>query len=150
MYTFAEITSCTTLLLYDPPLRLLRFTSNPSVKQVGMSSSSQSSSPNPHALAFRPAPIRAATTLSAGYPYKSRAASQPAGERIPAPDSQSSSVRESPGNGYGGAFGVIGGSRTPGPTGISLASLGTTTRANSFSAGEFREHGDNRVCVMSP
>lgn len=108
-----------------------------------MSSPAKTSSPNPHAPLFRPAPARAAT-LSAGYPYKSRAASQPAGERLPAPSSQPGSGSGSPGN--GGAYGVIGGSRTPVRYWNALVTGGTTTRANSFSAGEMREPRDQRVC----
>ncbi|WVF72775.1 hypothetical protein IAT40_007593 [Kwoniella sp. CBS 6097] len=99
-------------------------------------------SPNPNAPAFRPSPARAATLSGTPFQYKTRAASQPAGERIPPPTaSNPGSGRASPGlNGNGGAFGVIGGSRTPGRFGNALAtSGGTATRANSFSAGEIRE-----------
>ncbi|OCF37905.1 hypothetical protein I316_00129 [Kwoniella heveanensis BCC8398] len=101
-------------------------------------------SPNPNAPAFRPSPARAATLSGTPFQYKTRAASQPAGERIPPPaTSTPGSGRGSPGagtNGNGGAFGVIGGSRTPGRFGNALASGGgTATRANSFSAGEIRE-----------
>ncbi|ORY35609.1 hypothetical protein BCR39DRAFT_511119 [Naematelia encephala] len=100
---------------------------------------SATSSPNPQAPAFRPSPARAATLSSAVYPYKTRAASQPAGERLPAPASNPDSGRQSPSTNGAGAYGVIGGARTPGRFGSALATGGTTTRANSFSAGELRE-----------
>ena len=101
-----------------------------------MASSFSYSSPNPHAPAFRPAPIRS-NALGPGPAFKSRAASQPAGERLPAPGSQPDSGRGSPGN--AGAFGVIGGSRTPSRFVNAMPTGGTATRANSFSAGEMRE-----------
>ncbi|WWD02546.1 hypothetical protein V865_000586 [Kwoniella europaea PYCC6329] len=99
-------------------------------------------SPNPNAPIFRPSPARATSLSGTPFQYKTRAASQPAGERIP-PSSTPGSGRGSPGmngtNGVGGgAFGVIGGSRTPGRFSNALAG-GTQTRANSFSAGEIRE-----------
>ncbi|WVQ99975.1 hypothetical protein IAU59_007118 [Kwoniella sp. CBS 9459] len=99
-------------------------------------------SPNPNAPAFRPSPARAATLSGTPFQYKTRAASQPAGERIPPPTvSTPESGRGSPGaNGNGAPFGVIGGSRTPGRFGNALATGGgIATRANSFSAGEIRE-----------
>ncbi|WVR07576.1 hypothetical protein IAU60_004618 [Kwoniella sp. DSM 27419] len=96
-------------------------------------------SPNPNAPAFRPSPTRAATLAGAPFQYKTRAASQPAGERIPPTLSNPASGRASPGTNGGGAFGVIGGSRTPGRFGNALAAGGTATRANSFSAGEIRD-----------
>ena len=110
-----------------------------------MSSSPTSSpSPNPYAPAFRPSPARAAT-LSAGFSFKSRATSQPAGDRISASavGSYPEAGRGSPGNGNGGEFGVIGGSRTPARHGNVLATGGIGTRANSFSAGE---NWERRVC----
>ncbi|OCF57297.1 hypothetical protein L486_04753 [Kwoniella mangroviensis CBS 10435] len=99
-------------------------------------------SPNPNAPIFRPSPARATSLTGTPFQYKTRAASQPAGERIP-PSSTPGSGRGSPGmngtNGVGGgAFGVIGGSRAPGRFSNALAG-GTQTRANSFSAGEVRE-----------
>ncbi|WVQ81888.1 hypothetical protein IAT38_004015 [Cryptococcus sp. DSM 104549] len=122
-------------------------------------------SPNPNAPAFRPSPTRAVTLSGTTYQYKGRAASQPAGERLPPPtQSTPGSGRGSPGgvfgagagagagaatggngngNGNGGnggsAFGVIGGTRTPGRFGSALAGAGTVTRASSFSAGERHE-----------
>ncbi|KAK8854816.1 hypothetical protein IAR55_003555 [Kwoniella newhampshirensis] len=100
-------------------------------------------SPNPNAPPFRPSPARAVSLQGTPFQYKGRAASQPAGERLPPPSSTPSSGRGSPGlNGNGGAFGVIGGSRTPGRFGSALAGMGgtgTATRASSFSAGEFRD-----------
>nr|XP_019044647.1 hypothetical protein I302_06560 [Kwoniella bestiolae CBS 10118]OCF23577.1 hypothetical protein I302_06560 [Kwoniella bestiolae CBS 10118] len=110
-------------------------------------------SPNPNAPIFRPSPARATSLTGTPFQYKTRAASQPAGERIP-PSSTPGSGRGSPGvNGLGngnsnanggGPYGVIGGSRTPGRFSTALAGgnhngPGTQTRANSFSAGEVRE-----------
>ena len=97
--------------------------------------------PNPYAPTFRPSPARAAT-LSAGLSFKSRATSQPAGDRTSAVSSYPEPGRGSSGNGSGGAFGVIGGSRTPARHGNVLGTGGVATRANSFSAGE---HWERRV-----
>ncbi|WWD19036.1 hypothetical protein CI109_103494 [Kwoniella shandongensis] len=101
--------------------------------------------PNPNAPPFRPSPARAVSLQGTSYQHKGRAASQPAGERLPPPSSTPNSGRGSPGiNGNGGAFGVIGGSRTPGRFGSALtgsggSGMGTATRASSFSAGELRD-----------
>ncbi|WWC71594.1 uncharacterized protein I206_105552 [Kwoniella pini CBS 10737] len=100
-------------------------------------------SPNPNAPIFRPSPARATSLTGTPFQYKTRAASQPAGERIPPSSSTPGSGRGSPGvngNGAGSAYGVIGGARTPGRFSAALAGTnGTQTRANSFSAGEVRE-----------
>ncbi|WWC63261.1 uncharacterized protein I303_105861 [Kwoniella dejecticola CBS 10117] len=104
-------------------------------------------SPNPNAPIFRPSPARATSLTGAPFQYKTRAASQPAGERIPPSSSTPVSGRGSPGvngngngNGAGSAYGVIGGARTPGRFSTALAGgNGTQTRANSFTAGEVRE-----------
>ncbi|WWC90737.1 uncharacterized protein L201_005674 [Kwoniella dendrophila CBS 6074] len=103
-------------------------------------------SPNPNAPIFRPSPARATSLTGTPFQYKTRAASQPAGERIPPSSSTPNSGRGSPGvngtNGIGSAYGVIGGARTPGRFSSALAGgngNGTQTRANSFTAGEHRE-----------
>ncbi|WRT68364.1 uncharacterized protein IL334_005340 [Kwoniella shivajii] len=108
-------------------------------------------SPNPNAPPFRPSPARAATLSGTPFQYKTRAASQPAGERIPPSSSTPGSGRASPGagmnanglTGSGSAFGVIGGARIPGRFGNALfgsnGNVGIQTRANSFSAGEIRD-----------
>jgi len=122
------------------------------------------SSPNPNAPSFRPLPIRATTFNSANpvYQPRSRATSQPAGEKFHTtsnPNSNPDSGRGSPGlsggngNGSGNlgngtAFGVIGGTRSPARFGNGLLRTGggTTTRANSFSASEGQR--DMRVGLM--
>lgn len=115
-------------------------------------------------LGLRPVPGRSATLSTYGSFPKIRAASQPAGERIPIPSSSNpDSGRGSPGmhggygsiggpsaagttasnaGGGGGAYGVIGGSRASqaGPGRFPGAfGGGTATRANSFSVAELRE-----------
>jgi hypothetical protein len=84
----------------------------------------------------RPSPARAATL--AAYQFKqSRASSQPAGERLPVFGSSPGSGRDSPlSSGNGGAYGVIGGSRTPSRFSSGLPAPGPATRANSFSVAE--------------
>ncbi|KAI9637464.1 uncharacterized protein MKK02DRAFT_32302 [Dioszegia hungarica] len=97
-----------------------------------------SNPPPPSSDNFRPSVMRAASLQS--YSYKTRAASQPAGERIPIPPATAlgaSPGRSSPIVG-GERFGVIGGTRAPGRFAGALAA-GTQTRANSFSAGESRD-----------
>ena len=101
--------------------------------------------------------------------YKTRAASQPAGERIPlgpggvpafgstslgihtSTGSQPTSGRASPhvnggtaGSGVGGYNGLSAGARPPGRFAGALAAGGTQTRANSFSAAELKD----RVCPI--
>ena len=101
----------------------------------------------------RPTTTRAAT-LSTISPFKGRATSQPpGGDRLPVnlsssgPGSGAGSTtgRASPGlngagAGNGGAYGVIGGSRTPGRFGGGLPGPGGM-RAMSFSAAESRGVG---------
>jgi len=86
---------------------------------------------------YRPSPTRAAT-LGPNPFSKSRAASQPAGERSPAPP-QFGGSGSHPDSGRGspaGMFGVIGGSRTPkGVTGSRVLG-GPPTRASSFSVAD--------------
>ncbi|WVQ74897.1 hypothetical protein IAR50_004504 [Cryptococcus sp. DSM 104548] len=95
--------------------------------------------PHPHAPAFRPSPTRATTLGATAFQHpKTRAASQPAGERLPIPPA---STGASPGASGGAAanangYGVIGGTRTTGRFGNALAGMGSATRASSFSAGE--------------
>lgn len=95
---------------------------------------------------YRPSPMRAASLQT--YSYKARAASQPAGERIPAPASPSNIAPEGRGSPVvsGERFGVIGGSRAPGRFAGALAA-GSQSRHNSFSAGEAR---DSRVSYLFP
>lgn len=121
-----------------------------------MAASLPQDAPNPNAPTFRPSPTRAITLGGTPFQYKTRAASQPAGERFQIPFSTPSSGRASPGtngtysgNGHGGtngnttgsSYGVIGGTRAGGRFGSALASagMGPATRANSFSAGERHE-----------
>ena len=92
---------------------------------------------------FRPSPTRSATIGATT--FKSRATSQPAGERSPAPLHLSGSQPDSGRGSPAGMFGVIGGSRTP-KGGVGGRNVGgTATRANSFSAGEYRE---TRVSIL--
>lgn len=83
----------------------------------------------------RPSPARAATLAAFQY-SKSRASSQPAGERQPVFGTSPGSGRDSPG--IASTYGVIGGSRAPsrfsGQPG--MPGPGTATRANSFSVAE--------------
>ncbi|KIY33127.1 cytoplasmic protein [Cryptococcus gattii E566] len=121
-----------------------------------MAASLPHDAPNPNAPTFRPSPTRAITLGGTPFQYKTRAASQPAGERF-AIYSTPSSGRGTPGangdgngttngaaNGHG--YGVIGGTRGGGRFGNALAGGGgggggggTATRASSFSAGERHE-----------
>jgi hypothetical protein len=104
---------------------------------LSVGATSTTSQDRPADINYRPAPIRAASLQT--YSFKARAASQPAGERLPAPSSPSTVSQ-----GQGGSplvnerFGVIGGTRAPGRFAGALAA-GTQTRANSFSAGEARD-----------
>ncbi|ODN78796.1 hypothetical protein L202_04349 [Cryptococcus amylolentus CBS 6039] len=82
--------------------------------------------------AFRPSPTRT-ISLGATQQYKTRAASQPAGERLPVPHAH---PHASPAVNGNGNFGVIGGTRSTGRFGNALAGMGPVTRASSFSAGE--------------
>lgn len=100
----------------------------------------------------RPSASRAVSLQSqAQAQYKHRAASQPAGERVPLPTAPTlaggrqgavglpaNPVVSGRGSLNGDLYGVIGGSRTPGRFAGALAA-GTQTRANSFSAGEVRD-----------
>lgn len=117
-----------------------------------MAASLPQDAPNPNAPTFRPSPTRAITLGGTPFQYKTRAASQPAGERFPI-YSTPSSGRGTPGangngNGntdgtaHGNGYGVIGGTRGGGRFGNALAGGGgggTATRASSFSAGERHE-----------
>lgn len=117
-----------------------------------MAASLPQDAPNPNAPTFRPSPTRAITLGGTPFQYKTRAASQPAGERFPV-YSTPSSGRGTPGangdgngntNGTanGNGYGVIGGTRGGGRFGNALAGgagVGTATRASSFSAGERHE-----------
>lgn len=99
---------------------------------------------------LRPHTARAATlsTLSA---FKGRATSQPpGGDRVPAHQANPDTGRSgSPGsNGNGGAYGVIGGSRTPGRFGGGLPGP-SGMRAMSFSAAEARGIGVSAIFTHS-
>jgi hypothetical protein len=92
--------------------------------------------PNPSAAPFRPSPARAASLQSASIYIKSRAASQPAGERFPVPPPDPAARSNSPGSPYG----VIGESRIPARFGNGLSHThGAATRANSFSVAEMND-----------
>lgn len=93
----------------------------------------------PNIPPFRPAPARSATLGNMPHGYKSRATSQPPGERLPLGASSpfNGTLPESGRGSPSGQFGVIGGSRTPSK--FAAPGSGTATRANSFSAGELRE-----------
>ena len=86
----------------------------------------------------RPSPVRAATLAAYQLSNKSRASSQPAGERFPVFGTSPGSGRDSPlsTSGKGGSYGVIGGARTPSRFSSGLPGPGTATRANSFSVAE--------------
>lgn len=121
-----------------------------------MAASLPQDAPNPNAPTFRPSPTRAITLGGTPFQYKTRAASQPAGERFPI-YSNPSSGRGTPGGNGGGngndnggtngtangnGYGVIGGTRGGGRFGNALAGGGgggPATRASSFSAGERHE-----------
>lgn len=108
---------------------------------MGSQANGTASSPlaaGPPDVNYRPSPSRAASLQT--YSFKARAASQPAGERLPIPSSPSTTApegRSSPIIG-GERFGVIGGSRSTGRFAGALAA-GTQTRASSFSGGETRD-----------
>ena len=101
--------------------------------------------PSPLGENLRPSPART-TSLAApipNHPAKSRAASQPAGERLPvrsgSAGGHNATGRDSP----GGLYGVIGGSRTPSKQQGAFSNSngngnGAATRANSFSAAELK------------
>jgi hypothetical protein len=93
----------------------------------------------PNIPPFRPAPARSATLGNMPQGYKSRATSQPPGERMPLGGGSpfNGTLPESGRGSPSGQFGVIGGSRTPSK--FAVPGSGTATRANSFSAGELRE-----------
>jgi hypothetical protein len=105
--------------------------------------------PIPASQPPRPSPVRAATL--AAYQLstsKSRASSQPAGERFPVFGTSPGSGRDSPlstTSGKGGSYGVIGGARTPSRFSSGLPGPGIATRANSFSVAEGGL--SQRVCV---
>jgi hypothetical protein len=98
--------------------------------------------PIPASQPPRPSPVRAATV--AAYQLstsKSRASSQPAGERFPVLGTSPGSGHDSPlsTSGKGGSYGVIGGARSSTPRRFSSGlppGPGTATRANSFSVAE--------------
>lgn len=98
--------------------------------------------PIPASQPPRPSPVRAATLAAYQLSSKSRASSQPAGERFPVLGTSPGSGRDSPlstTSGKGGSYGVIGGARAITPRRFSSGlppGPGTATRANSFSVAE--------------
>jgi hypothetical protein len=96
----------------------------------------------------RPSPVRSATLAAYQLSTKSRASSQPAGERFPVFGTSPGSGRDSPlsTSGKGGSYGVIGGARTPSRFSSGLPGPGTATRANSFSVAEGGL--SQRVCLF--
>lgn len=104
--------------------------------------------PIPASQPPRPSPVRAATLAAYQLTSKSRASSQPAGERFPVFGTSPNSGRDSPlsTGGKGGSYGVIGGARTPSRFSSGLPGPGTATRANSFSVAE--SGLSQRVCLF--